>query len=377
MSKVLVGMSGGVDSSVTAHLLLQQGFEVEGLSFILWEARNRAGFTACCSYEATDSASKTAEKLGIKHASVDVRGEFVDKVIEPFVEAYAKGMTPNPCILCNRYVKFPFLLREAEKRGAEYIATGHYACVVKEGGLEGSAQKYARCNNVLRKGIDPKKDQSYVLYVLGQNTLERLILPLGDYRKDEIRAIARSLDLPAAERPESQEICFIEDKNYFRFIEKLSPVAGEPGPILDVNGKVVGTHKGLYCYTMGQRKGLGIPSLEPHYVIKIDPLKNTLCVGSREEAKIRRFFVEDVNWLLSPEESFFRATVKVRSMMEARPASVEILSEGVMVIFDEPQWAPAPGQSAVFYDGDTVIGGGIIVEALQEAGKVKGTPVLH
>jgi len=362
-------MSGGVDSSVTAHLLLQQGFEVEGLSFILWEARNRAGSTACCSYEATDSAARTAENLGIKHASVDVRGEFIDKVVEPFVEAYAKGMTPNPCILCNRYIKFPFLLREAEKRGAEYIATGHYARVVKEIGIESSTRKFAHCNNVLRKGIDPKKDQSYVLYALGQDTLDRVILPLGDYKKDEIRALARSLDLPAADRPESQEICFIEDKNYFEFIEKLSPVAGEPGPIVDVNGKVVGTHKGIYCYTIGQRKGLGISSLEPHYVIKIDPLKNTLCVGSKEEAKIKRFFVEDVNWLLSPEENFFKATVKVRSMMEARPASVEILSEGVMVIFDEPQWAPAPGQSAVFYDGDIVIGGGIIVEALQEAGK--------
>jgi tRNA-specific 2-thiouridylase len=369
MAKVLVGMSGGVDSSVTAYLLQQQGFEVEGLSFILWEARNRASVTACCALEATGSASKTAEKLGIRHAAVDVRAEFIEKVVEPFVEAYTKGMTPNPCILCNRYVKFPFLLREAEKRGAEYIATGHYARVVKEGGLEGNAQKYSRRNNVLRKGIDPKKDQSYVLYVLGQDALDRLILPLGDYRKDGIRTIARSLDLPAADRPESQEICFIEDKNYFRFIEKLSPVAGEPGPILDVNGKVLGTHKGLYCYTIGQRKGLGISSLEPRYVIKIDPLKNTLCVGSKEEAKTRRFFVEDVNWLLSPEENYFRASVKVRSMMEARPASVEIPGEGVMVIFDEPQWAPAPGQSAVFYDGDTVIGGGIIVEALQAAGK--------
>ncbi|MDH4230447.1 MAG: tRNA 2-thiouridine(34) synthase MnmA [Nitrospirota bacterium] len=370
MAKVLVGMSGGVDSSVTVHLLLQQGFEVEGLSFILWEARNRASSTACCAFEAVNSAAKTAENLGIRHAAVDVRGEFIDKVVEPFVGAYAKGMTPNPCILCNRYIKFPFLLREAQKRGAEFIATGHYARVVKEGGLEESTQKFALRNNILRKGIDPKKDQSYVLYVLGQDTLDRLILPLGDYRKDEIRAIARSLDLPAADRPESQEICFIEDKNYFQFIEKLSLAAGAPGPVTDVSGKVLGTHKGLYCYTIGQRKGLGISSLEPRYVIKIDPLKNTLCVGSKEEAKNRSFFVEDVNWLLSPEESFFRATVKVRSMMEARPAAIEIRGDGVMVVFDEPQWAPAPGQSAVFYDGDTVIGGGIIVAALQAAARV-------
>ncbi len=339
-------MSGGVDSSVTAHLLMQQGFEVEGLSFIFWDAGDRPGFTACCSIEAVNSASKTAERLGIRLAELDVREEFKEKVIGPFVEAYIKGMTPNPCILCNKYVKFPFLLREAEKRGAQYIATGHYARVERES---------------LKKGIDPKKDQSYFLYALGQDTLGRLILPLGDYRKEDVRTIARLLDIAAADRPESQEICFIEDKNYFRFIEKLSPLRGEPGPILNTKGKVLGTHKGIYRYTIGQRKGLGISSLKPHYVIKIDTLKNAIIVGSQEDAKIRSFFVEDINWILAPQESSFRATVKIRSMMEARPALVEILCEGVKVLFDEPQWATAPGQSAVFYNGDAVVGGGVIV----------------
>ncbi len=367
MSKVLVGMSGGVDSSVTAHLLMQQGFEVEGLSFVLWEARNRPSLTACCSLEIVNSASKTAEQLGIGHASVDVRGEFIEKVIEPFVEAYKRGMTPNPCILCNRYIKFPFLLREAEKRNAKYIATGHYARVVQTSGPPDSP--LITHHSLLLKGIDQKKDQSYVLYVLGQDTLERLMLPLGDYKKDDIRTIARSLNLAAADRPESQEICFIEDKNYARFIEKLSPVAGRHGPILDSKGKVLGTHKGIYCYTIGQRKGLGLSSLEPHYVTKIDTLGNAIYVGSQEEAQIRSFFVEEVNWILAPEERSFRAAVKVRSMMEARPAAVEILDKGVRVTFDEPQWAPAPGQSAVFYDGDTVVGGGIIVEALQLKGE--------
>lgn len=357
MSKVLVGMSGGVDSSVTAHLLLQQGYEVEGLSFILWEARNRTGFTTCCSLEAVNSASQTAEKLGVKHAAVDVRGEFIEKVVEPFVEAYLKGMTPNPCILCNRHVKFPFLLREAEKIGAEHIATGHYARVSEN--EKSKDNKY-----FLKKGVDPGKDQSYVLYVLGQHTLSRLILPLGDYRKEEIRTIARSLNLTAADRPESQEICFIEDKNYFKFIEKLSPAAGDPGPILDMTGKVMGTHKGIYCYTIGQRKGLGISSLQPHYVIKIDALKNVVYVGPQEEAKTRVFLIKDINWILDPLKSLFRATVKVRSMMQGRPASVEIFNEGVRVIFDEPQWAPAPGQSAVIYHEDMVIGGGVIEEGI-------------
>ena len=258
-------MSGGVDSSVAAHLLKRDGLEVEGVSFILWEARNRSNFTACCSLDATEGAARTAESLGIAHAAVDVREEFIEKVIEPFVDAYTKGMTPNPCILCNRHIKFPFLLREAEKRGASHIATGHYARTKKDA-----------LTRLLLKGLDPKKDQSYVLYVLNPVELERLILPLGNYQKKDVRELARSLRLEAADRPESQEICFIEDRNYAGFIEKLLPGAGEPGPIVDMRGKTLGTHKGIFRYTIGQRKGLGISSLEPHYVVKIDTAGNTV-----------------------------------------------------------------------------------------------------
>jgi len=397
MSKVIVGMSGGIDSSVTAYLLKKQGHEVEGLSFILW---GEIAPATRCSLRAIEEASKTARHIGIPHNAIDVRDDFIKKVIEPFVDAYIAGSTPNPCVLCNRFIKFPFLLKEAEKRGAEYISTGHYARVESAKSIEHGARRLNNSGHFsdyffLKKGIDPKKDQSYVLYVLTQDELKRLILPLGYYRKDEIREIALELNLPAVKRSESQDICFIEDRNYFKFIEKLSSVAEKPGPIVDMTGRIIGTHKGIHGYTIGQRKGLRISSPEPLYVLKIDALKNMIYAGPCEAAKKKEFFVEDLNWILPiwrEGEALprpYRASVKVRSMMKDEPATVflipppltpptrggesstipsPVMGEGkgggdreiVRVVFDEPQWAPAPGQSAVFYDGDTVIGGGTI-----------------
>lgn len=355
MAKVMVGMSGGVDSSVTAYLLKQQGYEVEGVSFVLYEARNKTAGALCCSNEARDSAAETAAVLGIKHRPIDVRAAFIDAVVDPFVGAYKNGLTPNPCILCNRCIKFPYLLNAADEAGAEFIATGHYATIERHPAAMSKEQSV-----LLKKGRDGKKDQSYVLYVLEKGLLERLILPLGELTKDEVRNIARSLNLPAADRPESQEICFVEDNDYSAFIGELAPETIKPGPIIRADGTVVGTHKGIFSYTIGQRKGLNIPSLQPHFVTRIDPLCNSIQVGSREDAMSQRILVKEMNWLLRPETSSFAAAVKVRSMMEARHASIKAEADACEVIFDEPQWAPAPGQSAVFYDGEMVIGGGII-----------------
>ena len=370
-------MSGGVDSSVTAYLLREQGYEVEGLSFVLFETRGRTDATTCCSLQAIEGASKTPSAIRIPHSSIDVRNDFIEKVIDPFVDSYTKGLTPNPCILCNRHIKFPYLLKEADRRGAEFIATGHYArvrnalCVTRNELKDKNALRITHHGLRLLKGIDPKKDQSYFLYVLRREELERLLLPLGDYKKEDVRKIANNLGLPAAQRPESQEICFIEDRNYFKFIDNISQFTCGPGTVMDMNGKVLGEHKGIYHYTVGQRKGLGISSQEPLYVTKIDAVKNIIYVGSKESAMMREIEVDDLNWLI-PIRPFttspFKATVKVRSMMKPEPAAIHLSenADTVKVIFDKPQWAPAPGQSAVFYDEDVVIAGGVITKSISE-----------
>jgi len=385
-------MSGGVDSSVAAYLLKEKGYEVEGISFLMWE-KPKGTSPACCSLRAVEETAKTARQIGIPHDVIDVRDDFAEKVITPFVHTYISGLTPNPCILCNRHIKFPYLIKEAEKRGAEYVSTGHYARVERQDSRLGESPGATRIQGakdskipsalnlqpsaLLKKGVDTKKDQSYVLYILTQDILRRLILPLGDYTKNAVREIAEKLGLVAAKRAESQEICFIQERNYLTFIQKISPVEREPGPIVDSHGKIIGTHKGIHGYTIGQRKGLGIASPEPLYVVDIDIQKNTVYAGPRDSVKKKEFYVHELNWLTPPPPPLmkkdkeglektsdaFRATVKVRSTMKDEPAMIffdPASFEIVRVVFDEPQWAPAPGQSAVFYDNDIVIGGGII-----------------
>lgn len=344
--KVVVGMSGGVDSSVTAYLLREQGYEVEGVSFILEERRlNPQGSqSSCCSIESVLDARKTADIIGIKHSMINLKEEFTSSVVRPFINAYSEGLTPNPCILCNEHIKFRFLLKTAEEQKADFISTGHYARII---------------DGKLLQGLDPKKDQSYVLYVLKQEELRRLKLPLGEITKDEVRRIALEMGLPSAKRPESQEICFVGEGNYSGYMEPL--IKQKEGAIIEFEtNRVLGAHKGIHLYTIGQRKRLGIATGRPLYVIRIDPQTNNIYVGQKESAMKKEFIVKDINWLMAHDRAF-RATVKIRSMMKAEPAAIDSTGDDQWrVFYDRPQWAPAPGQSAVFYEGDTVIGGGII-----------------
>lgn len=353
--KVIVAMSGGVDSSVAAYLLKKEGHEVIGLSFELWDSRDIRDSNVCCSVETIRLAKSVAHKLGIEHHTVDVRDAFYTHVIEDFCASYIEGTTPNPCILCNKYIKFDFLMKKAEEIGADSIVTGHYARIDHNPEAAGG-------RSLLKKGVDPKKDQSYVLYVMTQPELAKTMFPLGEMNKEETRKIAKELDLATAMRAESQEICFVGDDKYVDFIEKFSPESLRPGPIADTSGKIIGEHKGIAFYTIGQRKRLGISSLKPHYVADIDRNTNTITVGSREDAMKKTLIVKDLNWLSIDSLSKPLLThVKIRSTMKETPAVISPLEdERVKVEFEELQWAPASGQSAVFYNGDLVIGGGII-----------------
>jgi len=350
--KAAVAMSGGVDSSVTAALLLEQGYEVIGLTMRLDDDLPPDGLT-----EAARDARLVAETLGIPHQVVDLREIFRERVIRPFLAAYARGETPNPCIECNHYLKFGVLLERALELGATHLATGHYACVAEEGG-----------RFVLRKARYAQKDQSYVLFNLREADLSRILLPLGEFRKSEVRALAERLGLPVAQKPESQEICFVPDDDYHAYLAQHAPEALQPGEIVDTSGRVLGRHRGVPLYTIGQRRGLGIAAPEPLYVTRLDSPGRRVIVGSNAEVFAPGLLAGKWNWLV-PEcagQAEVRAAAKIRYHHEAAPCRALPQADGRMRIeFSDPQRAVSPGQSVVLYDGDRVLGGGIIEAPLE------------
>ena len=374
---VVVAMSGGVDSSLAASLLKEKGYQVVGISMKLWDFKEGGGDLnpdgRCCSAEALNDARAVCEKMKIPHYVVDFEDEFKREVISNFVKEYNKGRTPNPCIICNTQIKWRCLWEKAKALGADCLATGHYARI-----------KYDENSKMfsLLKGIDPARDQSYALRGLSKENLSKTIFPLGELTKKEVRAKAREHELKVAEKTESQEICFVPDDDYPRFIKEwidnqrqgpvLSGVEGargkrqekkiQPGPIFNLKGEKIGEHKGIPFYTIGQRRGLSIALGKPLYVVKIDADKNAIYVGENDDLFESTFIVSDLNWIaFDGLEKEVECRIKIRYQHQPQKGRVSPLTKDeVMVKFEKPERAITPGQSAVFYQDDVVLGGGII-----------------
>lgn len=357
--RVVVAMSGGVDSSVTAALLKREGYEVIGVTMQIWPSKKEdeeaERFGGCCGLSAVEDAKRVAHRLGIPHYVLNFKEIFEKKVIANFCSEYKEGRTPNPCIRCNQYIKFGALLKKTKELDADYIATGHYARI------EYSEKKK---RYFLRKGIDSKKDQSYVLYVMTQEQLKHTLMPLGTLTKEKVRKIARELNLPVANKPESQEICFIPNTDYHGFLKtRIGTDSLKEGSIVDKKGKVLGRHKGIVFYTIGQRRGLGIAADRPLYVIAIDKDKNVLMVGGEKEILQDRLIAGSVNWIAFDKlKKPIRVKAKIR--YRHREAEAKVTPFGgnrVEVRFKRPQRAITPGQAVVFYNKDLLIGGGTII----------------
>ncbi len=354
--RVVVAMSGGVDSSVAAALLASQGWEVIGITMCFNLADSKTKRPRCCGPSGIEDARRVAHKLKIKHYVLNMQKALNEYVIKDFCAEYLAGHTPNPCVRCNQYIKFGALLKKAFSLGAQYLATGHYARIRK-----------GKAGYQLLKARDLKKDQSYFLYRLGQRQLRSLIFPLGNYRKEQVRRKASEFDLAVANKLGSQEICFLPDGSYQDFLQGLSGTLKKdirPGPIFDRQGKLLGRHKGIPFYTIGQRQGLGVAASQPLYVLKMDAKKNAIVVGKKEEALSFEFLVKQVSFALSPLEKKVALRVKIRYNHQESKACLEPVNRKIRVKFLEPQFAITPGQSAVFYDKNKVVGGGIIDKIL-------------
>ena len=350
--RVVVAMSGGVDSSVAAALLVERGYDVIGMMMKLWSEETITAHNRCCTPDQMHDARRIADKLKIPFYVLDTKEVFRNLIVNFFIDGHRDGVTPNPCMECNRHIRFDFLLKNALALDADYLATGHYARIAP--GDDGKFQ--------LRKGLDDAKDQSYVLSVLGQAQLSHTLFPVGEFAKPDVRAIAARFGLPTASKKDSQDLCFLGDGDYRRFLRDYAPEMIAPGAITRRDGTVLGEHGGLSNYTIGQRKGLGVTSPEPLYVIDLQPAANTLIVGTADELGSRELIAKRVNWTSgeTPAEPF-RAEVKIRYKAKPAPALVEPLPDARMrVTFDEPLRDITPGQGAVVYHADLCLGGGLI-----------------
>lgn len=353
-AKVAVAMSGGVDSSVAAALLKQAGYEVHGIMLRLWSASGQEDSNRCCNPDAMALARRVAEQLDIPFDIVNASEVFRQTVVQSFLDGYAAGRTPNPCLTCNRLVRWTHLLQHILSLGFDFLATGHYVRVRSNGN-----------HYLLLRGVDRNKDQSYVLYMLNQEQLAHSLFPVGEYEKTQIRTIAASLGLPVAHAPDSQDLCFVSSEDYRHFIRRHAPELVQPGLIMTRSGTALGEHRGLIDYTIGQRKGLRLPATQRLYVLDKDIRHNRLIVGTEEELEQSEALVEAVHWITgAPPASAFRAAVKTRYTAAETWARVSVLEENrACVTFEMPQRALTPGQAAVFYEGDVVLGGGIISQA--------------